>query len=276
MRRPGYPGLLYPYQGKRSALPLPSAKPDVCRVSRICRPGAFFYSDKSTLDLYCLSVLSRNDQLPFGANQKKWGICGIFEYIYGDMAGTDLELWQEILAGNSRAWEALVRRYQALIYTIATRAGLSLDDAADCFQQTWVVLYDHRHKVKDPSRLSAWLVTTAKREALRLRRLAVRSGDAGDRVDRPDPDPLPDDAMLRLEQQANLEIAIGNLKPQCQRVVEAFFFAPDDRTYDQIAESLGIAPNSLGPIRRRCLERLKSILVKNGYLDVRDGGKVTL
>lgn len=192
------------------------------------------------------------------------------------MAGTDLELWQEILAGNSRAWETLVRRYQALIYTIAVRAGLSPDDAADCFQQTWVMLYRHRHKLNDPSRLSAWLVTTAKREALRLRRLAARSGDTGEAADRPDPDPLPDDAVLQLERQANLETAIGDLGPQCRRVVEAFFFAPEDRTYEQIAESLGVAPNSLGPIRRRCLERLKKILVQNGYLEVRDGGKITL
>jgi len=210
------------------------------------------------------------------ATQKRWGICGIFEYIYADMAGTDLELWQDILAGDTRAWEALVRRYQALIYTIAIRAGLSMDDAADCFQQTWVVLYRNRRKLKDPSRLSAWLVTTAKREALRLRKTAARTSSTDDTLDRPDPGLLPDEDILLLERQANLEIAIGALKPQCRRVIEAFFFAPDDRTYEQIARSLGIAPNSLGPIRRRCLERLKEILVKNGYLEVRDGGKVTL
>ncbi len=192
------------------------------------------------------------------------------------MAGTDLELWQDILAGDAGAWEALVRRYQALIYTVAIRAGLSMDDAADCFQQTWVVLYRNRRKLKDPSRLSAWLVTTAKRESLRLRKIAARSSETGDIIDQHDPDLLPDEAMLQLERQANLEIAIGELKPQCRRVVEAFFFASDDHTYEQIATSLGIAPNSLGPIRRRCLERLKEILVKNGYLEVRDGGKVTL
>lgn len=169
-----------------------------------------------------------------------------------------------------------MRRYQALIYTIAIRAGLSLDDAADCFQQTWVVLYRRRHKLKDPTRLSAWLVTTAKREALRLRKIAARSGDLSDTIDRPDPDPLPDEIVLHLERQASLEIAIGGLKPQCRRVVEAFFFAHEDRSYEQIAKSLGIAPNSLGPIRRRCLERLKKILIKNGYLEVRDGGKVAL
>jgi RNA polymerase sigma factor (sigma-70 family) len=192
------------------------------------------------------------------------------------MAGTDLELWQDILAGDTKAWEVLVRRYQALVYTIAIRAGLSLDDAADCFQQTWVVLYRHRHKLKDPSRLSAWLVTTAKREAMRLRKLAAKSTNPVEAADRPDSDPLPDDVLIQLERQANLEIAISALNPQCRRVVEAFFFSTEDRTYVQIAESLGVSPNSLGPIRRRCLERLKKILIQNAYWEVRDGGKVAL
>ena len=37
----------------------------------------------------------------------------------------------------------------------------------------------------------------------------------------------------------------------------------------EIARLLGIAPNSLGPIRRRCLERLKQILIQNGASYVR-------
>jgi RNA polymerase sigma factor (sigma-70 family) len=133
-----------------------------------------------------------------------------------------------------------------------------------------VALYENRKKLTDPSRLSAWLVTTAKREALRLRRHTERnSGEAGE--DEPkDPHPLPDEELAALERQAHLEIAIQQLDPRCRELLELFFFAPEKRTYEQIASALGIAGNSLGASRRRCLNRLKEILVRNGYLDARN------
>ena len=185
------------------------------------------------------------------------------------MNKTDVELWQEIINGDSKAWAQLVKRYQQLVYAVSTRAGLSMSDAADCFQQTWVALYQNRKKLKDPSRLSAWLVTTAKRESMRLRRQA--GTDVGDEmaVDQPDTNPLPDEDLQQVERQAELERALRELDSRCQKLVDAFFFAPEERSYDEIANTLGIAPNSLGPIRRRCLEKLKQILIQNGASYVR-------
>jgi RNA polymerase sigma factor (sigma-70 family) len=186
------------------------------------------------------------------------------------MSSSDFELWQAVLEGDSRAWGALVRRYQALVYAVATRVGLSQVDAADCFQQTWLLLFNNRKKLADPSRLSAWLVTTAKREAIRLKfKLGADPGEVED-YDLVDQNPLPDEELIGLERQSQIETAIGQLDPRCRKLVEAFFFAEQESSYEQLAESLGIAPNSLGPIRRRCLERLKRILEENGYLEVRN------
>jgi len=182
------------------------------------------------------------------------------------LPNTDRDLWQKILAGDSAAWQLLVKRYQSLVYAVATRASLSMADAADCFQQTWVALYENRHRIQDPTRLSAWLVTTAKREAMRLRRRALPDTSDGSEIDHPDRSPLPDEELITLELQAQLEIAVAELDPRCRQVVELFFFAPEEQSYDEIAASLGMAMNSLGPVRRRCLERLKEILRKNGVI----------
>jgi RNA polymerase sigma factor (sigma-70 family) len=182
---------------------------------------------------------------------------------------TDGDLWQKTLAGDSAAWQLLVKRYQSLVYAVATRAGLSMADAADCFQQTWVALYENRHRIQDPTRLSAWLVTTAKREAMRLRRHTSPDTGVDVESDHLDQSPLPDEELIQLERQAQLETALAELDPRCRQVVELFFFAPEEQSYDQIAGSLGMAMNSLGPVRRRCLERLKEILRKNGVLSVR-------
>lgn len=189
---------------------------------------------------------------------------------------TDRDLWQKTLAGDSTAWQLLVKRYQPLVYAVATRAGLSMADAADCFQQTWVALFENRHRIQDPTRLSAWLVTTAKREAMRLRKRALMDAGDGAELDQPDRSPLPDEELIQIERQAHLEMALAELDPRCRQVVELFFFAPEEQSYDQIAESLGMTMNSLGPVRRRCLERLKEILRKNGVVSVRGDDSASL
>ncbi len=176
---------------------------------------------------------------------------------------TDTEIWQDILAGNPGAWEELVRRYQPLVYTVATRAGLSMADAADCFQQTWVALYTNRRRITDPTRLSAWLVTTAKRESIRLYKRASAHSDLDDGPELADDARLPDEEMEHLETQGRLESGLRRLDERCRKLLIALFFDPEDRSYEQIAADLGIAMNSMGPIRGRCLKRLKSLLGEN-------------
>lgn len=58
--------------------------------------------------------------------------------------------------------------------------------------------------------------------------------------------------------------------------MEEFFFAPEEHSYEQVARKLGYAPNTLGAKRRRCLERLRQILEKLGYLYERKPGKEPL
>ncbi len=182
---------------------------------------------------------------------------------------TDKELWHKILSGDEESWAILVKRYQSLVYAVATRSGLSSADIADCFQQTWVSCYNHRAKLQDPSRISAWLVTTAKREAIRLSKLDSRKSSEANKLDQIDTNPLPDEELTHLENQAQLEIAIDQLDSRCRNLIELLFFGPENLSYEQIALSLGITFNSLGPIRKRCLDRLKKILLKNGFEGIR-------
>ena len=183
---------------------------------------------------------------------------------------TDLELWQDVSNNIDAAWKTLINRYQALVYAVVTRAGLSAADAADCFQQTWVLLYQNRKKLKDPTRLSAWLVTTAKREALRTIRKSRRMVDDEPSPDTAGADPLPDQELERIELQAELERGLKQIDSRCRALLQAIFFAPENRSYNDIAADLGLAPNSLGPIRQRCLKRLRRVLEENGYLPVRN------
>ncbi len=192
------------------------------------------------------------------------------------MKQSDKEIWISILQDDQAAWKQLVRRYQSLVYTVALRAGLSMTDASDCFQQTWIALYQYRKKIKEPDRLSAWLVTTAKREAIRLSKQSKTYVENDDFSEKKDESLLPDEELEQIEQQSQLIKAISLLDNRCQKLVNLMFFAAEDESYEQIAKKLNVAFNSLGPIRRRCLTRLKKIIKELGYWDVRGNDSTPL
>ena len=84
----------------------------------------------------------------------------------------DAALVARCLRGEARAWAALVQRYQRLVYAIVRRIGLDEHAAADVFQTVFARLVQHLPRIADPHRLQAWIVTTAKREALLQRSAA--------------------------------------------------------------------------------------------------------
>jgi RNA polymerase sigma factor (sigma-70 family) len=189
---------------------------------------------------------------------------------------SDNVLWTEILNGDAKAWEKLVKRYQALLFAVSTRMGLSQADAADCFQQTWALLFQNRSRLRNPGRISAWLVTTIKREALHLKlkksgkhypsENKSKASPTNSETGLSNPRPLPDEEIEMLERQAQLEIALKEIGGRCQELLEAMFFSPEEKSYADIAKSLGMSSNSIGPLRKRCLEKLKAILEKNNWI----------
>lgn len=180
----------------------------------------------------------------------------------------DPTLIQRCRDGDASAWEALVKRYQRLVYAVARSAGLDEDLAADVFQTVFQRLVQHLPRIAEPERLQAWIVTTAKREAWRQRRRAERlvsmtasdvDGDlAGpaDEWDVADPAPGPDDTLAHWQQVAQVQRALERLDERCRQLLHALFSA-EGASYEQIGARLGLPVGSIGPTRARCLERLR-------------------
>jgi RNA polymerase sigma factor (sigma-70 family) len=180
---------------------------------------------------------------------------------------SDTELVQRCLAGQSAAWSILVARYQRLVYAIVTRMGLDEHMAADVFQTVFVRLMRHMPRIADPSRLQAWIVTTAKREGLLQRKLAMRmvsmsSDDDSDDWDVADDAPIPEAELEDLQQMNRVREAMARLDDRSRRVL-GLLFREDGQTqpYEAVALELGIPVGSIGPTRARCLEKLRRVLV---------------
>lgn len=179
----------------------------------------------------------------------------------------DAELLARCREGSAAAWEALVHRYQRLIYTVVRRAGLDEHSAADVFQTVFERLGAHLDRIDQPERLQAWLVTTAKRETLRLleqeRRMA-RPADGGE-ADDPlaalaDESPLPDELLARLQDEHRVRRALQRLDERSRQLLALLFLQDEPLAYADIAARLGISEGSIGPTRMRALAKLRELL----------------
>jgi RNA polymerase sigma factor (sigma-70 family) len=185
---------------------------------------------------------------------------------------SDDALIQRCRAGEAAAWSTLVRRYQRLIYTVPRRAGLDDGAAADVFQTCFQRLFEHLDRLDDASRVRAWLVTTAKRETLRLleraQRMPLAEAAAGADDDGsddplaqvPDPAPLQDAQLAALQEHDRLRQAVDRLDPRARQFIELLFLQDEPLSYSEIAARLGIPEGSIGPTRARCLAKLRKLM----------------
>jgi DNA-directed RNA polymerase specialized sigma24 family protein len=81
------------------------------------------------------------------------------------------ELVARARAGEQAAWDQLVERYGAMVWTVARGHDLGLEDVADVSQVTWLLLTQHLGLIQAPERLGVWLLRIATREADRMCRL---------------------------------------------------------------------------------------------------------
>jgi RNA polymerase sigma factor (sigma-70 family) len=188
-------------------------------------------------------------------------------------AQSDEQLLAACRRGDEGAWEALVLRYQRLIYAIPRRAGLDEDAAAEVFQDVFTTLLESIENIEQPSRLQAWLVTTAKRKTWRtvgrakaLRPFTSEGGEGEDEMyDLADEGLLPDEALTKLEEQHLVRAGLAELGDRCRTLLQMLFYAPEPPPYSEIAAALGTSEGSIGPTRARCLKKLLDALKKKGF-----------
>ena len=161
--------------------------------------------------------------------------------------------------GEQRAWDALVERYDPLIWSVCRRHGLGRADTEDVRQVVWLSLMGQLGNLHEPSARPGWLTTTTRRECLRVQR-AGRPLDAGSALDA---DTLPDDQavaadqrLLAAERQAALRKAVLDLPSGGQRLIGLLLEDPPLR-YAEISVRLGIPVGSIGPNRRRYLAKMR-------------------
>lgn len=173
--------------------------------------------------------------------------------------GTD-DLVDVVLAarsGDREAWNTLVDRFARLVYAVALRCRLSHPDAADVSQTVWLKLAENLHRINDPARVGAWLVTTTKRESLALIRARSRYESVDvTLLDLPDETgDGPAEQVLRLETITEVAEAFALLSERCRELLRRLVV--ESESYQRISSDLAMPVGSIGPTRIRCLAMLR-------------------
>ena len=177
----------------------------------------------------------------------------------------DARLVERCLDGDPRAWEALVRRHERLVYAVGRSWRLSDEDMADVFQEVFAALVKSLPRLRDARTLVRWLSVTAERiaRATALRRRREQSLTTGEDdaalAERPADDaPIGADLEL-LERQALVRMAFGGLSDRCKRLLHALYYEDPSPAYAELSKRLGVPIGSLGPTRARCMEKLRDL-----------------
>lgn len=78
---------------------------------------------------------------------------------------SDADLIAGCVDGQVSAWDALIDRYERLVYSIPVRSGLFADDASDMLQMAFTNPLRDLRRIRDPQGIAAWQSRTAKRDS---------------------------------------------------------------------------------------------------------------
>ena len=163
-------------------------------------------------------------------------------------------------AGDQRAWNEIVERYAPLVWSICLRYRLDRQDTDDVGQSVWLLLVERIGRLREPAALPGWIATTTQRECLRILR-AARRHDHAELLPEEQMPADPDDTMieeevLAAERDAVIRAAFAELPRGCRELL-ALLVSDPPRSYEDISATLGMRVGSIGPMRARCLDRLR-------------------
>lgn len=179
---------------------------------------------------------------------------------------SDIELIEQVLAGNQAAYADLVRRHQRFVFTLAMRYAKSREDAEEIAQDCFVKTYRSLASFQGQSKFTTWLysiVYTTAMTFLRKRRI--------------DTDSIDDEGtLIQVESQASvydvnnaenksrsfyLNQAIGQLLPDDAAIITLFY--KGEQSLEEIAQALGMEANTVKVKLFRARQRLKEKLERN-------------
>jgi RNA polymerase sigma-70 factor (ECF subfamily) len=182
----------------------------------------------------------------------------------------ELELIQQLRAGNELAFKSLVENYQDLVYNTALGVVQNSEDAEDVAQEVFIQVFRSIDQFKGDARLSTWIyrITTTKaldhiRSRKRKKRFAFITslfGANDELVHEPVDFQHPGVALDRKEQAALLFRMIEQL-PDNQKVAFTLH-KTEELSYQEIADVMQLSVSAVESLLFRARQNLRKLLEK--------------
>ena len=183
---------------------------------------------------------------------------------YSDACGSESDAVEPIgdvveLAqrGEGDAWRTLIDRCLPIIRAVGHRYRLPGSDVDDMTQIVCLKLFENLDDIRTPQALPGWIVTTARRECLRLvrRQSQLMLMPSVDELDGRETDGNDAD-LLQAELAQALREGLAELT-HTQRDLLLLLTDDQPHSYREIGRMLAMPVGSIGPTRARGLARLR-------------------
>jgi len=189
-------------------------------------------------------------------------ICGYGHRVKGSLETLDdASLVAAITSGEVRAWNGLVDRYAQLIWSVGRRCGLPESESEDLVQTVFTITIQSIEQLEDSSALGGWILMIAKREAWRQSARWRRQRSGHPALEHEIAEEDVDRIGEGVERQQAVRTAFKKLGARCRGFIQNLFSSTEVPSYQHLADEFDVKLNSVGPIRRRCLDELQVILV---------------
>jgi len=186
---------------------------------------------------------------------------------------SDIELIDQVLAGNQAAYADLVKRHQRFVFTLAMRFAKGREDAEEIAQDCFIKAYRSLGSFQRQSKFSTWLYSIVYTTAMTfLRKKRVDTDSIDD-----------EDTYIQVENQSSaydvndaenksrsfyLNQAIEQLLPDDATIITMFY--KGEQSLEEIGQAMGMEANTIKVKLFRARQRLKEKLERNLKHEVKE------
>ncbi len=186
---------------------------------------------------------------------------------------SDIEIISLVLKGDQQAYALLVSRYQNFVFTLTMRMLKNREDAEEVAQDVFVKAYRALADFRGASKFSTWLYTIVNSSCLsflRKKKQDIHSLDnerVFEQVDSQDSG-MAANQVEQKSRQVMVTKAIALLAPDDAKIITLFYKA--EQSLEEIAQILGIEPNTAKVRLHRARTRLKEKMEKHFSRELKD------
>jgi RNA polymerase sigma-70 factor, ECF subfamily len=168
----------------------------------------------------------------------------------------DLSLVRRYLAGDERAFDVLVARYQSFVYHVCLNMLANPSDAEDAAQEVFVAVHRALPGFKMRSRVSTWIYRITMNRCISQRRNRRPEAVLNDEH------AAPFERFDDIEKRHDIRRLLQKMAPHYRAVLVLKYY--QELSYDETAESLGWSPEKVKCYLHRARNIFKRIYEQEG------------